>query len=269
MRDRPTSETTRSMSLSSCPGTTRNVVGSARTSSYSARLAETRTAQRAAHSQTKSEASASTCSALSAMRCLRPERALRSSRVAHGRLRRPLDRVSRLENASVPHPSASNVDPVKHWPESVERVAAVLRGAGIDARVEEFREGTPTARAAAKAVGAIARADRQVARLHLRRPADARARPRRPARRRERRSRPSPERRYARVAKPAEVLAATGFEPGGVAPFPAPAVTQALIARSSSGTSGLDRRRLRAAHGRDLAGRSRAPHECPRRPNSS
>lgn len=33
----------------------------------------------------------------------------------------------------------------------------------------------------------------------------------------------------ARVAKTAEVLAATGFEPGGVAPFPASAVTQVLI----------------------------------------
>ena len=42
----------------------------------------------------------------------------------------------------------------ERWPEPVERVAAVLRDAGIDARVEEFREGTPTARAAAKAVGA-------------------------------------------------------------------------------------------------------------------
>ena len=40
------------------------------------------------------------------------------------------------------------------WPEPVERVAAVLRDSGIDARVEEFHEGTPTARAAAKAVGA-------------------------------------------------------------------------------------------------------------------
>ena len=35
--------------------------------------------------------------------------------------------------------------------------------------------------------------------------------------------------RYARVARPAEVLAATGFEPGAVAPFPASAVTQVLL----------------------------------------
>src|ERR1044071_3193282 len=38
------------------------------------------------------------------------------------------------------------------WPEPVERVSAVLRAAAIDARVEQFDEGTPTARDAAKAV---------------------------------------------------------------------------------------------------------------------
>jgi len=43
---------------------------------------------------------------------------------------------------------------VESWPEPVARVAEVLRHAGIDARVEEFPEGTPTAGAAAKAVGA-------------------------------------------------------------------------------------------------------------------
>ena len=35
--------------------------------------------------------------------------------------------------------------------------------------------------------------------------------------------------RYARVARPEEVQAATGFEPGGVAPFPAPGVSQVLM----------------------------------------
>ena len=116
----------------------------------------------------------------------------------------------------------------ERWPEPVERVAAVLRDAGIDARVEEFREGTPTARAAAKAVGAslgeivksllficdgrptlaLVPGDRRADETKVAAVAGAKA---------------------ARVAKPAEVLAATGFEPGGVAPFPAPAVTQVLI----------------------------------------
>src|SRR6476469_4265708 len=39
------------------------------------------------------------------------------------------------------------------WPEPVERVSAVLRAAAIDARIEEFGEGTPTAKDAARAVG--------------------------------------------------------------------------------------------------------------------
>ena len=39
------------------------------------------------------------------------------------------------------------------WPEAVERVAAVLRTAAVDARLEEFPDGTPTARDAAEAVG--------------------------------------------------------------------------------------------------------------------
>ena len=39
------------------------------------------------------------------------------------------------------------------WPEPVERVAAALRAAAVDARLEEFPAGTPTAAAAAEAVG--------------------------------------------------------------------------------------------------------------------
>jgi Cys-tRNA(Pro) deacylase len=117
----------------------------------------------------------------------------------------------------------------ERWPESVERVAAVLRDAGIDARVEEFREGTPTARDAAKAVGAslgqivksllficdgrptlaLVPGDRRADEMKVAAVAGAKA---------------------ARVAKPAEVVAVTGFEPGGVAPFPAPAVSQVVMA---------------------------------------
>ena len=39
------------------------------------------------------------------------------------------------------------------WPEPVERVSEVLRAAAVDSRIEEFADGTPTARAAAEAVG--------------------------------------------------------------------------------------------------------------------
>ena len=40
------------------------------------------------------------------------------------------------------------------WPESVRRVAAVLREARVEARVEEFGEGAKTAADAASATGA-------------------------------------------------------------------------------------------------------------------
>jgi hypothetical protein len=38
------------------------------------------------------------------------------------------------------------------WPEPVERVSGALRAAAVDARIEQFDEGTPTARDAAKAI---------------------------------------------------------------------------------------------------------------------
>src|SRR5215212_11548638 len=40
-----------------------------------------------------------------------------------------------------------------NWPEPVERVASFLREGGIEARIEEFDAGTPTAEDAARAVG--------------------------------------------------------------------------------------------------------------------
>jgi len=118
---------------------------------------------------------------------------------------------------------------VERWPEPVERVAAVLRDAGVDARLEEFPEGTPTAGAAAKAAGctraeivksllfvcdgrpvlALVPGDRRADEVKVAAAAGAKS---------------------ARVARPEEVLAATGFEPGGVAPFPVPGVSQVLIA---------------------------------------
>src|SRR5213080_4662775 len=39
------------------------------------------------------------------------------------------------------------------WPEAVQRVTLYLREARAEVRVEEFPEGTPTAKAAAEAVG--------------------------------------------------------------------------------------------------------------------
>jgi prolyl-tRNA editing enzyme YbaK/EbsC (Cys-tRNA(Pro) deacylase) len=154
------------------------------------------------------------------------------------------------------------------WPDPVERVAAVLRERAVDARLEEFPEGTHTAAAAARAVGceraqivkslvficdglpvlALVPGDRRADATKVAASADA---------------------RYARTAKPEEVVAATGFEPGAVAPFPAPNVTRILLDRDLlrhdivwigagserhvAGISPLDLARLTQAEPADLA----------------
>jgi prolyl-tRNA editing enzyme YbaK/EbsC (Cys-tRNA(Pro) deacylase) len=117
---------------------------------------------------------------------------------------------------------------VERWPDPVARVAEVLKRAGIDARVEEFAEGTPTAGAAAKAVGSSrAQIVKSLVFICDGRPTLALV----PGDRRadENKVAAAAGARYARVARPDEVLASTGFEPGGVAPFPAPGVSQVLI----------------------------------------
>jgi prolyl-tRNA editing enzyme YbaK/EbsC (Cys-tRNA(Pro) deacylase) len=106
------------------------------------------------------------------------------------------------------------------WPEAVERVASVLRARGVDARLEEFFEGTTTAAAAARAVGCeeaqIVKSivfvcdGRPVLALI---PGDRRADATKVA--------AAAGAQYARMAKREEVLAATGVEPGAVPPFPA------------------------------------------------
>ena len=116
------------------------------------------------------------------------------------------------------------------WPEPVERVAAVVRERGADVRLEEFSRGTPTAEAAARAIGcetsqivksivfvcdgspvlALVPGDRRADAAKVASAAGA---------------------GYARMARPDEVVAATGFEPGAVAPFPAPNVSRVLLER--------------------------------------
>src|SRR5688500_13748248 len=59
------------------------------------------------------------------------------------------------QRASVEFGCADNLVPMQQavWPEAVERVAAFLRNGGVEARIEEFEAGTPTAADAARAVG--------------------------------------------------------------------------------------------------------------------
>lgn len=120
------------------------------------------------------------------------------------------------------------------WPEPVERVSAVLRAAAVDARIEEFREGTPTAREAARAIGCeLAQIVKSVvlvcdgAYVLALVPGDRRAD--------EDAVRALVGAREVRVAAPDEVVHATGFEPGAVAPFPQRAITQTLMDTSFFG----------------------------------
>ncbi len=118
---------------------------------------------------------------------------------------------------------------MNRWPEPVARVAEVLQRAGIDARVEEFPEGTPTAGAAAEAVGSSrAQIVKSLVFICDGRPTLALV----PGDRRadENKVAAAAGARQARVARPDEVVAATGFAPGGVAPFPAPGISQVLMA---------------------------------------
>ena len=117
------------------------------------------------------------------------------------------------------------------WPEPVERVAAVLRSAAVDARIEEFPEGTKTARDAADAVGCelsqivktlVVVADGAFVLVLI--PGDERLDERAVAA-----ALPA---EHVRVAHGPEVVEATGFDPGGVAPFPRNASIGALIERS-------------------------------------
>ncbi len=105
------------------------------------------------------------------------------------------------------------------WPEPVQRVASYLAAAAVEATIQEFPEGTPTAEAAALAAGC--RLEQIVKSLVFvcdgafvlaLVPGDRRADETKVA--------VAARAEEARVAKAGEVLAATGFEPGAVAPFP-------------------------------------------------
>jgi prolyl-tRNA editing enzyme YbaK/EbsC (Cys-tRNA(Pro) deacylase) len=120
---------------------------------------------------------------------------------------------------------------VAAWPEPVERVSSFLRDAGAEARIEEFSAGTPTAQDAAAAVGCelgqivkslvfVCDGKPVVALV----PGDRRGDPEKVAR--------ATGAQKARVAKSDEVEEATGFGPGGVAPFPLPRVETVLMDRA-------------------------------------
>ncbi len=117
------------------------------------------------------------------------------------------------------------------WPEPVQRVTAFLLEAGAEVRVEEFKDGTPTAEAAARAVGCdLAQIVKSLvfdcggAAVVVMVPGDRRADARKIAQ--------AAGCRFARIAGSEEVEQATGFTPGAVAPFPLPRIRQVLIERT-------------------------------------
>lgn len=117
------------------------------------------------------------------------------------------------------------------WPEPVERVASELRAEAVDSTIQEFPDGTPTAEAAARAIGcgldqivksivfvcdgeyvlALVPGDRRADEVKVAAAVDA---------------------AEIRVAYAREVAAATGFEPGSVAPFPLAAAATVLLERT-------------------------------------
>lgn len=117
------------------------------------------------------------------------------------------------------------------WPEPVERVAAYLREAGADARLEEFEASAATAEEAARAAGCtLEQIVKSIVVLCDGRPVVALV--------------PGDRRAdlgkialaagavEARIARAGEVEQATGFAPGAVAPFPLPGVDRVLIDQS-------------------------------------
>ena len=117
------------------------------------------------------------------------------------------------------------------WPEPVERVAGFLREAGVEARLEEFGSGTPTARDAARAAGCtleqivktlvlLCDGSPVVALV----PGDRRADLDKIA--------AAAGGAKARIASAAEVTEITGFGPGAVAPFPLANVSRVFMDRT-------------------------------------
>ena len=117
---------------------------------------------------------------------------------------------------------------VRPWPEAVERVSSFLRQMGVEARIEEFETGTPTAVDAARAAGCklgqIVKSlvfdceERWVVVLV---PGDRRADRDKIA--------AAVGVAKARIASPEQVERATGFVAGAVAPFPLPGIDRVFV----------------------------------------
>jgi Cys-tRNA(Pro) deacylase len=117
------------------------------------------------------------------------------------------------------------------WPEPVERVVRYLREARVEARVEEFPAGTPTAADAARATGArleeivkslVFLCDGRSVLVMV--PGDQRADTEKIAK--------AAGCETVKVAGAEDVARTTGFSAGGVAPFPLPHIDLVLMERT-------------------------------------
>ena len=114
------------------------------------------------------------------------------------------------------------------WPEAVERVSEAFRASGVEARIEEFADGTPTAEAAAAAVGCDLRRivkslvfDCDGSWVLVLVPGDRRVDAQKVAR--------ATSANRARVAGAAQVRDVTGYEVGAVAPVALARVSRVLL----------------------------------------
>ena len=106
----------------------------------------------------------------------------------------------------------ANVTAAALWPEPVERVASFLRDVGAEARLEQLERDTPTAEGAADAIGCtLSQIVKSLVLTCDGAPVVA---------------------RRVTVASAVEVHEATGFKPGGVAPFPLEHVSAVLVDRA-------------------------------------
>jgi prolyl-tRNA editing enzyme YbaK/EbsC (Cys-tRNA(Pro) deacylase) len=119
----------------------------------------------------------------------------------------------------------------KQWPEPVERVVRHLREGRVEARVEEFPTGTPTAADAARATGArlqeivkslVFLCDGRSVLVMV--PGDQRADSEKIAK--------AVGCERVKVAGAEDVVRATGFSAGGVAPFPLAQIDLVLMERT-------------------------------------
>jgi Cys-tRNA(Pro) deacylase len=117
---------------------------------------------------------------------------------------------------------------VRAWPEAVERVGAHFVAAGAEGRIEELEADCASAQAAADALGCtlgqivkslVLMADGRPAIALV--PGDSRADTRKIA--------AALGAKHSRIARPDEVVTATGYEPGAVAPFALARVRRILM----------------------------------------